>query len=159
MSSDPLMEMFHRAGTLQKALQEVADDDLKDYPGSTPPRNRPGGDKYESRRALQREEKTYEYATEDGIKTFYTIKTVCRIFGRKPVTIRSWEDKGILPKPKYRTPAPRGKHLGSAPKGRRLYTQNQVDYLESVCDRYRMLEPNKADWKGFKKAMQDYPAD
>lgn len=159
MSDDPLMQMFNSGTNLRKAADELDTDDSIDYPGSTPPRNRPGGASYQRQRESTANEKTYEFALADGtVTTFYTIKTLSNIFGRKPVTIRSWEDKGILPKPKYRTPAPRGKHLGSTPKGRRLYTQEQVDYLTLLCDRYRMLDPSKADWKGFKRAMTDYPS-
>ena len=160
MSEDPLLNMFNRATSLRKAAEGLDTEDQKDYPGATKPRNRPGGEAYQERREAKVNEKTYEFATKDGeVKTFYTIKTIARIFGRKTVTIRAWEDKGIMPKPKFRTPAPKGPHLGAEPKGRRLYTQNQVDYLLLLCKRYRMLEQNTADWKGFQKAMQYYHAD
>lgn len=157
MSDDPLMQMFNRTSSLNKTLESLDADDSIDYPGSTPPRNRPGGEAYTKRRDARSGEKSYEFTTSEGVKTFYTIRTIANIFGRKPVTIRSWEDKGIIPRPKFRTPAPRGSHLGAEPKGRRLYTQDQVDYLVTLCERYGMLVANKADWDGFKKAMADYP--
>lgn len=157
---DPLLDMFNRASSIRKAAETLDTEDHNDYPGKTTPRNRPGGEAYVSRRDAKQGEKTYVFAVKDGTtKTFFTIKTIARIFGRKTVTIRSWEDKGIMPQPRWRTPAPSGNHLGGSPKGRRLYSQNQVDYLLAICDRYRMLEQNKADWEGFHKAMQDYPTD
>lgn len=146
------MEMWDGIG------KDLDQPDTKDYPGNTAPRNRPGGEKYEQRREAKAGEHTYEYKLPDGtIQTFYTIATVAKIFGRKTVTIRAWEDRGELPRPKYRTPKPRGKHLGSAPAGRRLYTQDQVDFLVALCERYNMMDHFKADWTGFRKAMVDYP--
>lgn len=132
----------------------------KDYPGKTAPRNRPGGERYEQQRQIKSGEKTYELELPDGsVRTFYTISTVAKVFGRKPVTIRAWEDRGDLPRPKYRTPKPQGHHLGSKPVGRRLYTQEQVDYLVTLCERYNMLDHYSADWDGFRKAMAEYPTD
>jgi hypothetical protein len=143
-----------------KPPQSLDQPEHKDYPGNTTPRNRPGGEKYEQHSQAKKGERSYKLALPDGsIKTFYTISTVARIFGRRTVTIRSWEDRGDLPRPKYRTPKPRGKHLGSAPAGRRLYTQEQVDYLVLLCERYNMMDHYRADWEGFRQAMADYPSD
>jgi hypothetical protein len=132
--------------------------DDKDYPGNTSPRNRPGGVKYEQRKEAKAGERTYEYRLPDGsLQTFYMIATVAKIFGREPVTIRAWEDRGVLPRPRYRTPKPRGKHLGNAPAGRRLYTQDQIDFLVALCERCNMMDHLKADWTKFRAAMVDYP--
>lgn len=132
----------------------------KDYPGNTAPRNRPGGQHYKQREDAKKGEISYTVTLPDGrVKTFYTISTVAKVFGRKPVTIRAWEDRGDLPSPKYRTPKPRGKHLGTAPAGKRLYSQEQVDYLVTLCERYNMLDQYRADWAGFRAAMADYPTD
>lgn len=135
--------------------------DDKDYPGNTPPRNRPGGEFHEARRKAKQDKKTYTFKLPSGeVKTFYTISAVADIFGRKPVTIRAWEDRGDLPRPKYRTPKPRGSQFGEEKTaGKRLYTQNQVDFLVALCERYNMVDQYKADWAGFRAAMADYPTD
>lgn len=155
---------------MSKSIQEMWDSvsgkaldqpDDKDYPGKTPPRNRPGGEYAEQRRMAKQGHKTYTFKTPSGeTKTFYTISTVASIFGRKPVTIRAWEDRGDLPRPKYRTPKPRGSQFGeSKTAGKRLYTQEQVDFLVALCERYNMVDQYTADWAGFRAAMADYPTD
>lgn len=157
MSSDRIADMFERAVALNKSASDASDDD-KDYPGNTPPRNRPGGELYDEERALRSGLKPTVYKVGGVDRTFYTIASVAAIFDRKPVTIRSWEDKGILPKPKFRTPTPKRSTIGEA-KGRRLYTQNQVDFMLDLAKRFNMREPRNADWDGFRKAMRDYPND
>jgi len=157
-SKDDMMSMFTRSADVRKAAASLDSEGEVDYPGVTPPRNRPGGEAYQARKDIRQGEKTYTFAVSGGeVKTFYTIKTIAKIFGRTQVTIRSWEDKGILPKPRYRTPPPRGHYLGKEAKGRRLYTQDQVDYLLLLCERYNMLDSRKADWDGFQAAMKQYP--
>lgn len=152
LNKKSVMDMWDGVGT------DLDTDDEPDYPGSTLPRNRPGGSKYKQRQEAKAGERTYQLSLPDGtLQTFYTISTVARIFGRKPVTIRAWETKGLLPVPSYRTPKPRGNHLGEVPRGKRLYTQTQIDYLVALCERYKMLDFTRADWTGFQKAMAEYP--
>lgn len=93
-------------------------------------------------------------------KEFYSIGALAGLMHRQPVTLRSWEAKGWIPAPNFRTPAPKGSQIpGKATKGRRLYSRNQVLYLLSASNQFNLLEPKRADWKGFHQYMTNYPQD
>lgn len=152
--ADPILDMFHGVESKPKDLTEAPE---LDYPGKTPPRNRPGGETYEEAKCLLSDLPSYEFIVDGDAKTFYPIRALKIIFNREPVTIRSWEDKGILPKPKFRTQAPRGGLPGKTNKGRRLYSVDQIRFLITVSERHNMTDQQHADWAGFKKSMLDYP--
>lgn len=67
-------------------------------------------------------------------KEFFTIGALAEAINRKPVTIRSWEASGIMPKARYRTP-----DVGDQP-GRRLYTRHQVEGMIELCAKHGILE-------------------
>lgn len=48
----------------------------------------------------------------------YEIGVLAERLGRTSITIRSWEDKGIIPKSEFRSKS-----------GRRLYTQEQIEVI------------------------------
>lgn len=64
---------------------------------------------------------------------FFTIGALAEAINRRPVTIRSWETKGVIPKARYRTPS-----VGDQP-GRRLYTRHQVEGMVRLCAKYEIL--------------------
>lgn len=76
----------------------------------------------------------------DGVsKPFYTIGQLSKALNRKPGTIRSWEATGIIPKAVYRTTAPdTSSFFGEKSKGKRLYTQEQVEFLITCFDKFAL---------------------
>ena len=88
---------------------------------------------------------------------FFNIGAVARALGRKPVTIRSWEDKGVIPRSKYRTPAPKKDMVpGKIKRGRRLYTREQIQVLIDAARVTGVLAQQPgADWKRFTARVID----
>jgi predicted DNA-binding protein (UPF0251 family) len=72
-----------------------------------------------------------------------------------------WEQRGWIPKVRYRTPAPAGTQIPGKPtKGRRLYSREQVELLIDAVEAFRLNDQKKADWDGFKKHIRaNWPAD
>ena len=142
--SDPLMDMFGG--------------DIKSYPGNKPP-------KLQSKEVEKTDTIAYlntlpsaEYSVNGNPTQCYTIGSLCKVLGRKAVTIRSWEAKGWMPKPKLRTRPPEGVQVpGKAPKGRRLYSRSQVEYLIEAVERFHLEDPKVADWNGFRQHLKSYP--
>lgn len=135
-------------------------EDLPDYPGKTPPRNR--GNKRNAPVA----EDTLNGARSKVFKVngvdreFFTVGEVARALSRKPVTIRMWEQRGWIPKVKYRTPPPQGEQIpGKVTKGRRLYTKSQVLFLVDALERFK-IDTAKSDWDGFRNHIRaNWPSD
>lgn len=93
-------------------------------------------------------------------REFYTIGELAKAVGRKAVTLRSWEAKGWLPVPKYRTPKPSREQIPGKPaKGNRLYSRKQVLYLVAAAEEFGLRDPLHADWDGFRHRMKSYPQD
>ena len=117
------------------------------FPGTTPPRNEATTVKeYDNAWVVSLPHKDY---TVGGVLTkMYPIGSLAQALGKKPVTIRSWEDKGWLPPATFRTPPPAGRQIpGNTPVGRRLYRQEQ---LLLVVETYqRLVADGKNDWSGF----------
>ena len=134
----------------------LSDDDESeehDYPGRTPPRNREDSPKP---KAIMEDvllgARSTNYKVGGNLREFYTIGELAKLLHRKSVTIRKWESNGWIPHANYRTPAPRGVGVqGGEPKGRRLYSREQVIFLLTAVEVYRLNEQREADWTGFKK--------
>ena len=93
-------------------------------------------------------------------REFYSIGELAKAVGRKAVTLRSWEAKGWLPAPKYRTPKPSREQIPGKPaKGKRLYSREQVLYLVAAAAEFRLQDYTAADWDGFRHHMKSYPQD
>ena len=132
--------------------------DLPDWPGSTPPKNRKHK-KASTRVALDR----YNGAnpliyTINGVdRLMFTVGKLAKALGRKSDTIRVWEHKGWIPRATYRTPPPRGDQLPGAPrKGRRLYSQEQVDFLIDALERFDLKDSRSPDWALLKTHIQQH---
>lgn len=64
-------------------------------------------------------------------KEFFTIGALAEAINRRPVTIRSWEMKGIIPLARYRT---------SGKTKKRLYSRRQVEGIVALCAKHGILE-------------------
>ncbi len=124
------------------------------FPGTTPPRNTEETSEYNV--DWLADLPFTEYLVGGSPRKFYSIGSLAKALGKKPVTIRSWEDKGWLPSASFRTPAPKGTQIpGKQPKGRRLYSTEQVTFLVGAYQQF-ILASN--DWDGFKSHItNNYP--
>lgn len=129
--------------------------DLPDFPGKTPPKNR---DSSKPRRLAEEEMngargKIYRIKGEDV--ELFTVGELARAIGRRPVTVREWERRGWIPKPNYRTPAPKAEQIpGKATKGRRLYTRDQVEFLVEAVSSFSLVNTNHPDWPRFREHVR-----
>jgi hypothetical protein len=65
----------------------------------------------------------------------FTISQVAEALHRKPVTIRKWEERGVIPKATFAKPG-----AGGDPRGRRrLYSRDQVLALVTIADAETIL--------------------
>lgn len=73
-------------------------------------------------------------------REFFTIGHLAKALNRKPVTIRTWERAGVIPKPTFRKPSedPRG--------ARRLYTREQVEGMVRIADEEGLM---KGDYRSI----------
>lgn len=87
----------------------------------------------------------------------FTIGDLAAALGRKPVTIRSWEDAGLFPVARYRSAPPKGEQVpGKQTKGKRYYTRAQIEVvLAAARDTRVLVDPRKADWKKFTRLIVD----
>ena len=131
--------------------------DLPDFPGKKQPKNRPEAqlqssvlnDRYNGAKGK-------DYIINGVRQTFYSIGEVSKALGKKPVTIRMWESKGWIPKPSFRTPTPKSEQIpGRVLKGRRLYSQDQLDTLIDGVQRFGIAEYYSGDWGGFINYIKD----
>jgi hypothetical protein len=86
-------------------------------------------------------------------REFFTIGALAAALGRKPVTIRLWEDQGRLPMSRFRTPAPQRSSIpGKSAEGRRLYTREQVEAVIAAAEKTGVTDPknNNVDWVQFR---------
>lgn len=127
-----------------------------DYPGSVPLR----------RQVIAREVKEAReesasgwdakplWKLANGTSTeFFSIGDLAHALGRKPVTVRSWEDKGWLPSSGYRTRPPKAEQVpGKEVRGRRLYTRRQIEVVIAAAEECGVFSANlrAADWKKFR---------
>lgn len=130
--------------------------DLPDWPGNTPPKNRPDSPKkavvdiYNGARS-----KIYRISGVD--RELFTVGQLAKALGRKAVTIRMWEHYGWLPKATYRTPPPAGEQIPGKPtKGRRLYSVDQLQLLLTAVNLFKIDDPVHNDWDGFRTHIKKH---
>lgn len=71
---------------------------------------------------------------------FYTISNLAEALGRSVVTIRSWENRGLLPRTPYRSPRPRGDMLPGTPRrGKRLWTREQIIGILRIASEEKVI--------------------
>jgi hypothetical protein len=128
------------------------------YPGSLAPKNRVDDDTNNPINVVDTLS-SREYLIDGVPAKFYTVGSLAKVLGRSPVTIRSWEAKGWLPAASFRSPAPKSQQIpGKSPKGSRLYSRQQIDFLVDAFYHFRLDQVKGHDWPGFKRHIQDnYP--
>jgi hypothetical protein len=138
--------------------------DLPDFPGSRTPKNRPNAKKfYNELDDRYNGAKSKIYIINGEKKVFFTVGGLAQALNRKSVTMRMWENRGWLPKPRFRTPTPQGVHFGEkSPKGRRLYSLDQVDFLIDAVNQFGLQHPydniNPKVWEDFVQHIKNnYP--
>lgn len=102
---------------------------IEDYPGKRPPKNRTTRKPKKLDDPFFGVKSAHYYIKGERVEVF-TIGQLAKVLGKKTGTVRSWETRGIIPKPIYRTAPPnRGQLPGVEAKGRRIYTRKQVDLI------------------------------
>ena len=87
-------------------------------------------------------------------REFFTISHLAAALGKAPVTIRSWENKGWLPRSPYRSPKPRGATVpGLAPKGKRLWTRAQILGMVKIARQEQVIFNGKKPNERFAKRV------
>jgi hypothetical protein len=137
--------------------------DLPDFPGRTPPKNRKADSKGNTSFLDDRFNgaKSKKMKVNGIEREFFTVGELAKAINRKPVTIRMWESNGWIPKARYRTAPPKKETIpGKAVKGRRLYSLEQVEFLLTALSRYEIDDPAKANWDGFRQHIKnEWPND
>jgi hypothetical protein len=135
--------------------------DMPDFPGVRPPKNRAVAEKNPESDVADRFNgaKGKKYIINGEPMMLYTVGQLAKALNRQAQTIRIWEYEGIIPKPSYRTPAPKSKQLPNVePKGRRLYSFAQVDFLVDACVRFDIDSRLNSRWDEFKQHIkQNWP--
>lgn len=142
-------------------MKDILDlfNDIPDFPGKKLPKNRPSTKKISNSILDDRYNgaKGKEYTINGEKVMLYTIGEVCKALGKKPVTLRMWESKGWLPKSSFRTPSPKGEQIPGKPsKGRRLYSQQQLDTLIDAVERFGVSQYATGDWDGFRDYIKEH---
>lgn len=156
MSGDPTLELFQKLGGVDVDARSPEKEE-PEFPGNIPLKN--VGENLDNRDPEWLTSLPYQemvVGASGEVKRFYSIGALARALGKKPVTIRSWEQKGWLPQASYRTPAPQREQVpGKIPKGRRLYSKEQVVFLVKAYTDY-VVQPSKANWPGFRNYVKRY---
>jgi hypothetical protein len=69
-------------------------------------------------------------------RVFYPISSLARALNRKTITIRKWEESGVLPEAQFRTP-------GEGKSQHRLYTREQILGLVEIAADCGILDASK----------------
>lgn len=108
------------------------------YPGSKTPRR-----SYTEQRKPEPEKqadidlgKPRQLRVGTQVVDFYTVGTLALALNRKTVTIRKWEQEGIIPKAQYIRPS------DDARGQRRLYTKDQIMGLRELARQEGILYPS-----------------
>lgn len=128
--------------------------DLRPFPGKREPVNRSAPAVDTSPQVWDEKPTFYTYK---GVSTeFFTISNLAVALGRKPVTIRSWENKGLLPKSPYRSPRPqRGSIPGKEVKGRRLWTRPQIEGIMKIAREEQVIFNGKPPTPAFARKVSN----
>lgn len=133
-------------------------DDLPNFPGKRPPKNKlvdkavvnHGFDRYNGA-------KSKVFIINGEAQQFFTVGEVAKALGRKAATIRMWEYRGIIPKANFRTPPPEGQQLpGKEPKGHRLYSLSQLDFIIDTVEKYHLDDSLVAQWESAKQHIKNH---
>lgn len=75
---------------------------------------------------------------------FFTVGQLGMALGLQSVTVRSWEDKGWIPRPPFRGPKPNWAGLPNKRlAGRRLWTRDMVVGIVRIAQEEKVIGPRK----------------
>jgi hypothetical protein len=78
----------------------------------------------------------------NGVDTeFFTVGHLAMAMNRKPLTIRQWERKGIIPKSTYQRAGKNGSQHGR----RRLYTRAQIEGMIQIANEEGLLSNDRRE--------------
>jgi hypothetical protein len=124
------------------------------YPGKRTPVNR--GEKVIQVEETGWDDKPIWYVVKGEKREFFTISHLAAALGKSVVTIRSWENKGLLPRTPYSSPRPRGEMLpGTQPRGKRLWTRDQILGTIQIASEERVITNGKPPTKRFYQKVFD----
>lgn len=127
--------------------------DLPDYPGKTPPKNRGRGTRKAHDTLNGARYKVYIINGRE--EQMFTIGELAKALGKSTPTVRMWENRGWIPKPRYRGAPPKAPQLpGTPPKGRRLYTRKEVEFLIECVKRFKLTSNLSPHWDEFRKFVK-----
>jgi hypothetical protein len=96
------------------------------------------------------DEHPVKYMIKGVEKEFFTISGLACALNKSVVTIRSWENKGLIPRTPYRSPKPRGEGLpNTSTKGKRLWTRDQILGTMQIAREESVIFNGKAPTKRF----------
>jgi hypothetical protein len=107
---------------------------LRDYPGKRKPMMRPADVAPDVHDEQRWDANPKVIIHRDKAKEFFTIGHLSLALNRATVTIRSWEKKGVLPKSPFRSPPPRVSTVNGDPKGKRLWTREQIEGILDIAE-------------------------
>lgn len=123
-------------------------------PGKRQPVNRPTEDA-EPAPAWDKNPITYKVKGQD--REFFTISALAVALNRAPVTLRSWENKGLLPASRYRAPKPKRETIpGATPKGKRLWTRQQIEGILTIARQEGVILNGKPPSPKFAQRVSHY---
>lgn len=139
MNSDPILDRFA---------------DLPNWPGKRAPVNRKADEPKKELQGWDENPVQYKFRGQD--REFFTISHFAAALGKSPVTIRSWENKGLMPRTPYRSPRPRGESLpGTKPKGKRLWTREQIEGTLRIASEEKVILNGKTPTQRFAQRVAD----
>lgn len=124
-----------------------------DYPGRKKPVNRETKKKEE--KSADWHEKPVKFMVGGVQREFYTIGHLAAALGYSVQSIRAWENARLLPRSRYRAPAP--KKSGSPAhitKGKRLWTREQIEGILRIADEEGVILNKKAPTARFALRVQ-----
>lgn len=134
--------------------------DFPDFPGKKPPKNRPENKELTPVEEIIATLRPTTFKVNGQLVDFYSIGQLAKALNRKAVTIRMWETRGFIPVAGFRTPAPKfDRPFGkTSPKGRRLYSRAQVEFLITAIREFVGDEPHSTDarWAAFKEYVKQH---
>jgi hypothetical protein len=112
-----------------------------DYPGRRKPTNRGGKPSPPPDKPIwDNKPLRYTLPGDDEVREFYTISHLAVALGYSVQSIRAWEDKGMLPRSRYRSPRTKGKpQAQGSHKGKRLWTREQVEGIVRLARRHKVI--------------------
>lgn len=125
-----------------------------DYPGRRKPVNRGTKSKAKPDRPVW-DEKPVKYMVGGEVREFYLISHVAMALDYSVQSVRSWEDRGLLPRTPYRSPKTKGKpQAAGSHKGKRLWTREQVEGIVRLARRHQVILNKKPPTAAFARDVK-----